>query len=96
MASTRAERQHVVAILAFRCFAAALILEDDPHAIDDIRAILGHDTFETALTYYRRREQRAAAERLSATLSRSRQDSSLRARGGMVALGLRRCRKPAP
>ena len=57
---------------AFRAFAGALILERNPHAIDDLRAVLGHSSFETALMFYRRNAQRAAAIRLSATVSQER------------------------
>lgn len=62
---------------AFRAFAGALILEANPHAIDDVRAVLGHASFATALTYYRRSSQRAAAGRLSETLTRQRRSTRL-------------------
>ena len=57
---------------AFRAFVGALILERNPHAIDDLRAVLGHSSLETALMFYRRNDQRAAAIRLSATVSQER------------------------
>ncbi len=57
---------------AFRAIAGAFILEADPNAIDDLRALLGHAGFETALRYYRRVNQRGAAERLSSELARQR------------------------
>ncbi len=57
---------------AFRAFAAALILEADPHAIDDLRALLGHAGFETATKFYRRAKARDAAGRLAAGVGRQR------------------------
>ena len=39
---------------AFRCIAGALILEANPRAIDDVRALLGHSSFATVMRYYRR------------------------------------------
>ena len=75
---------------AFRAFAGAMILERDPHAIDDVRALLGHATFETALIYYRRNSQREASKRLSATLSRKRQDTKLTVKTHFLATELRR------
>jgi integrase len=61
---------------AFRCIAGALILEANPHALDDVRAILGHATFNTTLRYYLRFRTRAAATRLGQTISGLRRDSS--------------------
>jgi hypothetical protein len=75
---------------AFRAFAGAIILEADPHAIDDVRAILGHRCFETAMIYYRRSSQRAAANRLSATLARERRATKLSASAHFLAPDLRR------
>ena len=49
----------------FRAFAGALILADNPHAIDDLRAVLGHMGFETAFRHYRALSARGAAERLN-------------------------------
>lgn len=60
---------------AFRAIAGALILEADPHAIDDVRAMLGHATFSTALRYYRRFSTRAAATRLGQTVAGLRRSS---------------------
>ena len=62
---------------AFRAFAGAMILEANPHAIDDVRAILGHACFETAMSYYRRCCQRDAAIRLSANLAGQRRTTRL-------------------
>jgi integrase len=49
----------------FRAFAGALILAENPHAIDDLRAVLGHRGFETALIHYRAVSARGAAQRLN-------------------------------
>ena len=57
---------------AFRCIVATLILEADPNAIDDVRAILGHSTFDTALKYYRGNETKSAAARHSQNLTQMR------------------------
>ena len=57
---------------AFRCIVATLILEADPNAIDDVRAILGHSTFDTALKYYRSNETKSAAARHSQNLTQMR------------------------
>ena len=62
-------------------------------AIDDVRAILGHRSFETALIYYRRHNQRAAAERLSATLAGQRRKTRTKALSQLMAPELRRRRR---
>lgn len=49
---------------AFRVIAGALILKSDPHAIDDVRAMLGHSTFNTAMKFYRRMNTWEAGRRL--------------------------------
>lgn len=70
-AITDAIHQHVGIRMnphAFRCFAAALVLEANPHALDDVRAILGHASFETALAFYRHAEAAGAARRLAGVL----------------------------
>ena len=62
---------------AFRSIAASHVLACDPHAIDDVRAMLGHQSFTTALTFYRRSNQIAAADRLSQHLKRQRRNTQL-------------------
>ncbi len=54
----------------FRSFAAMLILEDDPGALDDLRRLLGHAGLDTALRHYAFRQQRTAAARVDAVLER--------------------------
>ncbi len=81
---------------AFRAFAGSVILSADPNAIDDVRAILGHRSFETALIYYRRHNQRAAAERLSATLAGLRRKTRTAALSQLMAPELRRRRRRRP
>lgn len=74
-AITDAVHQHVGVRMnphAFRCCVGAMILEANPHAVDDVRAILGHAGFETAMKYYRRFETRGAAQRLSQTIAQQR------------------------
>jgi integrase len=75
---------------AFRAFAGAMILEANPHAIDDVRAILGHSCFETAMIYYRRCCQRDAANRLSATIAGERSSTRLNAAVHFQGRDLRR------
>jgi len=75
LAITAAIHEHVGVRInphAFRAIAGSMILEGNPHAIDDVRAILGHSTFATAMIYYRRNNQLDAAERLSESLARHR------------------------
>jgi integrase len=79
---------------AFRAFAGSLILEANPHAIDDVRAVLGHATFVTALAYYRRSSQREAAGRLSDTLARQRRETRLLASASTRHMGGPACRRP--
>ena len=57
---------------AFRCIAGGLILEADRNAIDDVRALLGHSGFDTALRYYRRFSTRAAANNLGQIIAHQR------------------------
>jgi len=59
---------------AFRAFAALLIIEQDPHALEDIRAILGHKSFDTAWRFYMRHNRIAAGARLGKTISDARRD----------------------
>lgn len=73
---------------AFRAIAGSLILEIDPHAIDDVRAVLGHATFDTALRYYRQQNMTGAAERLSATLAKARRGTRQQADARLLALSL--------
>jgi integrase len=55
-----------VNVHAFRAFVAMMILEDNPHAIEDVRAILGHSSFEMAFKHYRRSGRLKAAQRVDA------------------------------
>ena len=57
---------------AFRCFAALLIVEENPHALDDIRSLLGHASFETAWRYYIRQNRLAAAVRTNERIENER------------------------
>lgn len=66
---------------AFRCIAGAFILKEDPNALDDVRALLGHATFNTALRYYRRINTREAATRLGLAIARKRRSSMVLANG---------------
>jgi len=72
---------------AFRAFAGALILEANPHAIDDVRAVLGHSSFATAMVYYRRNSQKEAAGRLSDMLACHRRATRLLAGARSPQLG---------
>jgi len=81
---------------AFRSFAGALILERNPHAIDDVRAVLGHSGFETSLIYYRRNSSRDAAMRLSSSVKQERRKTKLLAEGHFRDLGRTAKSRPAP
>ena len=61
---------------AFRAFAALLIVERDPHALEDVRAILGHKSFDTAWRFYLRQNRIAAGARLGKTIRDARHDLS--------------------
>ena len=78
---------------AFRAFAGSVILAANPHAIDDVRAILGHRSFETAMIYYRRHNQRAAAERLSTALAGQRRKTKTLALSQLMLPEMRRRRR---
>jgi integrase len=56
----------------FRAIAAAIVLEDHPHALEDVRALLGHAGFEMALRHYRRTNRKGAAQRLSDAIAKRR------------------------
>ena len=73
-----------VNVHAFRAFAAARILDDHPHAIEDIRVLLGHTSFEVALRHYRRTNRQGAAHRLSEAISKRRR----RSRASVTPAGL--------
>ncbi len=62
---------------AFRAYAGSLVLSANPHAIDDVRAILGHSGFETAMIFYRRSNQQGAARRLSDEIAKRRRRTGL-------------------
>ncbi|WPB83960.1 hypothetical protein [Sediminicoccus rosea] len=66
-------------VQSFRCFAATVIMEMNPHAIEDVRLILGHAGFAMAERHYRRVNRHAAARRLSAGLRSLRRDTQLQA-----------------
>ena len=52
----------------FRALVACLILEDDPNAIEDVRAMLGHSYYDMINRHYARSGRRGAAERTSALI----------------------------
>lgn len=82
-----------VNVHAFRAFAAALILEDNPHAIEDIRALLGHAYFDVALRHYRRTNRQGAAQRLSESISKRRHRTSASVSPAGLALDLAQRRR---
>ncbi|CAH0150415.1 hypothetical protein [Roseomonas sp. CECT 9278] len=61
----------------FRAFAGALILERNPHAIEDLRLILGHSTTETAMRYYARWAPKEAVARFNAQVTVERRKTRL-------------------
>ncbi len=84
-----------VNVHAFRAFAAALILEDHPHAIEDIRALLGHAYFDVALRHYRRTNRQGAAQRLSEAISKRRHRARTSVSPAGLALDLAQRRRSA-
>jgi hypothetical protein len=66
-------------VQSFRCFAATVIMELNPHAIEDVRLMLGHEGFAMAERHYRRANRHGAARRLSAGLRSLRRDTQLQA-----------------
>jgi integrase len=73
----------------FRGFAAKILLEDNPGALEDLRRILGHRGLNTILAHYAALAPAAAARRYDALIEKSREDSkhlvrqrSRRTRGG--------------
>jgi integrase len=71
---------------AFRCFAGAMILADNPHAIDDLREVLGHRGFETALVHYRAVASREASRRMNRIVSETRRSTSMIAASAFARL----------
>jgi len=77
-----------VNVHAFRAFAAALILQDHPHAIEDVRVLLGHAHFDIALRHYRRTNRQGAAQRLSEAISTRRRRTRVSVSPAGLALTL--------
>lgn len=61
----------------FRAFAGALILEDNPHALEDLRLILGHTGIETAMIYYKAWAPKEAVARWNALIATKRRETKL-------------------
>jgi integrase len=61
-----------VTVHGFRSFVACLILENNPHAWDDVQAVLGHSSLVMAQRHYARINRLAAGARLSEGLERQR------------------------
>lgn len=66
-------------VQSFRCFAATVIMEANPHAIEDVRLLLGHEGFAMAERHYRRVNRHGAALRLSAGLRSQRRATQVQA-----------------
>jgi integrase len=62
---------------AFRAFCGSVILEANPHAIEDVRLILGHTTFDTTLRFYRAIAPDQAAKRLGKLITSRRRETQL-------------------
>ncbi|HEY8611829.1 MAG TPA: hypothetical protein VIL69_11130 [Roseomonas sp.] len=82
-----------VNVHAFRAFAAALILEDHPHAIEDVRTLLGHGHFDVALRHYRRSNRQGAAQRLGEAISKRRHRTRASMSPAELALNLAQRRR---
>jgi integrase len=62
---------------AFRAFCGSVILEANPHAIEDVRLLLGHTTFDTTLRFYRAIAPDQAAKRLGKLITSRRRETEL-------------------
>jgi integrase len=82
-----------VTVHVFRSFVAALILADNPNALEDVRALLGHGSFEIALRHYRRTNRQGAAQRLSDAIVKRRQRSKAAAGPVLARLDGREVRR---
>ena len=61
----------------FRILVATIIIQENPHAIEDIRAVLGHAGYEIAARHYRRNNRLGAAKRLSDNINRIKKRTAL-------------------
>lgn len=71
-AITRAFREHVGIEMhphLYRALAGKLILDENPGAIEEVRQLLGHRTFTTAMEYYISSQPQRAAERHDVRIS---------------------------
>lgn len=66
-----------VNVHAFRAYAATVILRDRRHAIEDVRAILGHSDFEAAERHYRQTNRAAASQHLGELIRKRRRGAKL-------------------
>ncbi len=89
-----AVHQHVGVVMtphSFRSIVSSLILAADPHAIDDVRNILGHTGYATSAKHYRRSEMRGASARLAAAIQDERRSLPSKGRrkedGGQRSFG---------
>jgi integrase len=81
---SHAIRKHVgieMHVHLFRAYAAKVLLEDNPGALDDLRLLLGHKGLETTLTYYVHFRGKAAAERFQRIVFGKRRQARLLAAG---------------
>jgi len=76
---------------AFRAFCGSVILEANPHAIEDVRLLLGHTTFDTTLRFYRAIAPDQAAQRLGKLITHRRRETRME-----VAAAYRDHRKRQP
>jgi integrase len=87
-AITAAIHHHVgvrMTVHQFRAFAGALILEENPHALEDLRLILGHSTLATALVYYKAWAPQEAAARFGRLITTKRRQSRLLAEAAFAS-----------
>ncbi len=70
-AISQAIRKHVgieMNVHLFRAYAAKVLLEENPEAIEDLRQLLGHTGLETSIAYYVHFRGKAVARRFNATV----------------------------
>lgn len=90
---TDAIHKHVgvrMTVHQFRAFAGALILDENPHGLEDLRLVLGHSTLETALIYYKAWAPKDAAARFGRLITTKRRQTRLLAEAAFGSARRRR------
>lgn len=88
-AITRAFREYGIELNPhlFRALSGKLILDENIGAIEEVRQLLGHRTFATAMEYYISADSRRAAERQNERISKKQRDTKALAKMAFSAFG---------